>query len=181
MELLREVAHHLSPSPERADRPQDAAEAETQMWDFLGDQQRRTPRTGLSAPTADFVDHLVGMFGRYGEHLFVCFDDDRIPATTNAQEGFFGQVKRLVRKALGTGSTSNSVIANLGGEVLMALHQVRTAENGASVPANIDQAAYQTAREELEQLEGPARLRRSYLRDQGRHLVNLLDRWFSSP
>jgi hypothetical protein len=181
VELLREVAHHLSPAPERADRPANAAEAETQMWDFLGDLQRRTPRTGLSAPTAAFVDHIVGMFGRYGEHLFVCFDDDRIPATTNAEEGFFGQAKRMVRKALGTGSTTNSVIANLGGEVLMALHQVRTADKSASFPVTIDLAAYQTARDELERLEGPARLRRSYLRDQGRHLVNLLDRWFSSP
>ena len=181
VEILGEVAHQLSSAPDRADRPSNAAEAETRAWDYLGDLQRRTPRTGLSAPSATFVDHIVGMFGRYGEHLFVCFDDSRIPATTNGLEGFFGLGKRVVRKALGAGSTTNSVVTNLGAEVLMALHQVRARDNNTVFPPPIDLHAYQTARAELDQHERPARLRRSWLRDQGTYLVSLLDRWLSSP
>ena len=177
MGILREVAHQLSLAPERADRPANAAEAETQVWDYLGDLQRATPRTGLSIPTAEFVDHIVGMFGRYGERLFVCFDHDKIPATTNGLEGYFGLAKRVMRKAMGAGSTSNSVMTNLAEEVLMALHGVRT---GKPFPAVIDLPAYQKARSELDQLEQPARRRRSYLRDPGKTLVDLLDRWFSS-
>lgn len=177
MEILREVAHHLNPDPDRADRPCNAAEAETQAWDYLGELQRRTRRPGLGALTAQLVDHIVALFGRYGEHLFKCFDDPRIPATTNGLEGFFGLGKRVVRKAVGAGSTSNSVVTNLGGEVLMALHQVR---NGEPFPGTIDLHAYQKARAELDALEEPARLCRSYLRDQGKCLVRLLDRWFSS-
>jgi hypothetical protein len=166
---------------QRQDRPATAAEAETTAWDYLGDLQRQTPRSGLSAPTAHFVDHIVEMFGRYGEHLFVCFDDERIPATTNGLEGFFGLGKRVVRKTLGAGSTTHSVVTNLGAEVLMALHQVRQGDKGAQFPESIDLPAYQKARAELEQMERPARLRRSWLRDQGKRLVSLLDRWLSSP
>src|SRR5260221_6265291 len=125
VEILREVAHHLSPKPDRPDRPQNAAEAETQMWDYLTQVQRETPRSGLSAKMARFVDELVERVGRYGAHLYHCFDDAQIPATTNQLEGYFGLGKRMVRKAVGAGSTSNSVMTNLGQEVLFALQQVR--------------------------------------------------------
>src|SRR5260221_1342563 len=127
VKILREVAHLLSPKPDRKDRPQNAAEAETQMWDYLTELQRQTPRSGVSAKTARFVDELVERVGRYGAHLYHCFDDTRIPATTNGLEGYFGVGKRMVRKAVGAGSKSNSVVTNLGEEVLLALHQVRQA------------------------------------------------------
>jgi hypothetical protein len=178
VEILREVAHQLSAAPERADRPAHATEAETQTWDFLGDLRRRTPRCGLSAPTAEFIDHIVGMFGRYGEHLFVCFDHPCIPATNNGMEGFFGLAKRVFRKTAGAGSTSNSVVTNLGEEVLTTLHQVST--GGDPFPAVIDLPAFQKARSELDQMEQPARQRRSYLRDPAKTQVDLLDRWLSS-
>ena len=43
---------------------------------------------------ARFVGDLVERVGRYGEHLYHCFDDARIPATTNGLEGYFGLGKR---------------------------------------------------------------------------------------
>ena len=150
------------------------------MWDHLTDLQHRPPRHGLSSATAEFVDHLVELFGRYAEHLFVCFDDTGIPATTNGLEGFFGQIKRMIRKALGAGSTTNSVVGNLGAEFLIAWQQVRRSAKGKQFPWSIDLPAYQKARAELEALEQPARQRRSFLRDPGHHLLRLLDRWLSS-
>jgi hypothetical protein len=181
VEILQQVAHHLSPDPTRQDRPGNAAEAETQMWDYLGELQRRTPQVGLSAKTAEFVEHLVEIVGRYGEHLYKCFDEERIPASTNELEGFFGISKRLFRKTLGAGSTTNCVVTNLGAQALMALQQVRTQDPLETFPGPINLSAYQKARAELDELERPARQRRSYLRDQAKHLVALLDRWFSSP
>jgi len=151
------------------------------MWDYLGELQRRTPQAGLSAKTAEFVVHIVEIVGRYGEHLFTCFDEERIPATTNDLEGFFGISKRAFRKTLGTGSTTNCVVTNLGAEALMALQQMRKQNPSETFPGPINLSAYQKARAELDELERPARQRRSYLRDQGKHLVALLERWFSSP
>ena len=83
MQHLRDLAHHLSAAADRVDRPQDSAAAETQLWDFLLQLQRTTPRVGLNAKTASFVDHLVSITGRYGSGLFHCFDDPSLPATTN--------------------------------------------------------------------------------------------------
>jgi hypothetical protein len=151
------------------------------MWDYLGELQRPTPPVGLSAKTAEFVEHLVQIVGRYGEHLYKCFDDERIPASTNELEGFFGVGKRLFRKTQGAGSTTNCVVTNLGAEALMALQQMRQQDPPETFPGPINLSEYQKARAQLDELERPARKRRSYLRDPGKHLVALLDRWFSSP
>ena len=107
--ILREVAHELSPAPDRPDRPPTAAAAQAQFDAYLTHLAAMTPRAGLAAPTAAFVDDLIARTRRYGPHLFVCFDDARIPATTNALERFFGDAKRVVRHADGCGSTTNEV------------------------------------------------------------------------
>ncbi len=177
--ILRHLAHALSTAADRQDRPKDAAEAETQLWDVLTKLQRETPRRGMSAKTAQFLDQVVATTGRYGPHLFPCFDDPRLPATTNEEEGFFGVNKRAMRKALGCGSTTNSPVANLGADWMLALHQVRRGGH-QQILACIDLPAYQQARAELAQQEQPATKRRSCLRNLGGHLTGLLARWMAS-
>ena len=151
-----------------------------QFWDFLTSLQHTTPRVGLNAPTAAFVDHLVAMSGRWGSHLFNCFDDPDLPATTNQLEGAFGQFKRMLRRAVGAKSTSGSLATNLGAEVLMAWHQVRSGLT-PDPQQPIDPQAHRTARAELDRLEQPARERRSWVRNPGRRLAALLSRWRASP
>ena len=151
------------------------------MWDYLTELQRETPRRGLSAKLARFADERVERVGRYGAHLYQCFDDARIPATTNGLEGYFGVGKRVVRKAVGAGSTTNSVVTNLGEEVLIALQQVQRAAKGIEFTGPLDLPAYQKARADLEKMEQPARLRRSQAREPSKHIRNLLDRWHASP
>jgi hypothetical protein len=180
VEILRQVAHRLSSKPDRPDRPTNAAEAETQMWDYLTQLQRETPRIGLSAKLARFVEDLVQRVGRYGAHLYYCFDDARIPATTNRLEGYFSLTKRMERKAGGAASTSNSVVTNLGEEVLVAFQQVQRAPTGIEVPEPLDRTAYRKVRADLDQMEQPARLRRSKIRNPGKHIRELLDRWNAS-
>jgi hypothetical protein len=180
VQILRDLAHQLGTDPERVDRPRDAAEAETQFWDFLGELARKTPRLGLSARTAAFVDHLIEIAGRYGAHLFFCFDDPALPATTNQLEGFFGLCKRMARRALGTGSTTHSLVHNLDAEVLLAWHQVR-AGHADHLGEGIDLDAYRRARQALRQQEQPARQRRSFVRHLDHHLDHLLARWLATP
>jgi hypothetical protein len=180
VEILRDVARRLSPDPERTDRPGNAAEAETQFWDYLTSLQRTTPRVGLSAPTAALVDHLVALSGRWGSHLFTCFDDPDLPPPTNQLEGGFGQFKRMLRRALGAKSTTGSLATNLGAELLLAWHQVRSGlAPGSEQP--VDPQAHRRARAELARLEQPARERRSWVRNLGRRLASLLPRWRAPP
>lgn len=149
------------------------------MWDYLTELQRTTPRAGLNAQTAAFVDHVVVMVGRYGPHLFHCFDDPDLPATTNELEGFFGEVKREARRALGCGSTTHSLVYNLGDEYMLAYHQVRAGQLDL-LAEPIDPQAYRSARQKLDELEQPARRRRSSVRHLDRHLSDILSGWFGS-
>ena len=119
--------------------------------------------------------------GRYGEHLFHCFDDPRIPATTNDLERFFGESKQTLRHALGCGSTTNSVLTNLGAEALGAYQYVRqvgtptAAETAAYSPAD-----FRAARARLARHEAPAIRQRSRVRHLPRRLDELRTAWFGS-
>jgi hypothetical protein len=117
----------MSTKPDRPDRPPNAEQAQQRLEAHLQALRDKTARRGLSAPTAQFLDHIQATTQRYGPHLFTCFDDPSIPATTNMLEGFNGQGKRIIRKAGGTKSTANSPVHNLDVEFLLALNQVHQA------------------------------------------------------
>ena len=137
------------------------------------------PRTGLGAASGAFVDDLINRASRYGSHLFVCFDDPRIPATANELEGFWGDSKHVLRNAVGCGSTTNTVVSNLGAEVLLAFHQTRqpgALADMANPTASI--ADFCEARAKIASLEAPGIRQRSMVRHVSRHLANLRQRWF---
>ena len=119
-----------------------------------------------------------GIAGRYGTHLFHCFDDPELPATTNQLEGAFGKTKHQARRALGCGSTTHSLVHNLGDEFLLAHHQV-TAGTLDLRAEPIDPQAYRQARAKLREQEQPARQRRSFVRRLGSHLKEILSRWMA--
>jgi hypothetical protein len=128
--ILRGVAHQISNKPDRTDRPPDAAQAKARLEAHLQALRDQTSRVGLSGATAKFLDHIQATTQRYGPNLFTCFDDPRIPATTNLIEGFNGHGKRIIRKAVGTKSTANSLVHNLDVEFLLALNQVHRSQAG---------------------------------------------------
>lgn len=137
------------------------------------------PRTGLGAATRRFIDHVAGVADRYGLNLFTCFDDPRIPSTTNDLEGFFGASKRQLRQALGTGSTAGGVATNLGENYLMALAHVRNTRRSATLEdlARVTPAEYNRARRQVDHHERTATLRRSRRRWPEQHLADLLRQW----
>ena len=181
-EILRGIAHQLSSDPEREDRPTNAAQAKIRFEAYLQELLGATPRTGLAAPTAVFIDGLAERTKRYIDHLFVCFDDPRIPASTNALEGFFGSMKAGTRRALGAKSTSNGVVANLGAEVLIAAQQLR-APNALSLvrEPTAPIKAFTEARQRMDREEAPAIRQRSQVRYFQRHLDRLRVDWQSEP
>lgn len=174
--ILREIAHELSTDPGRPDRPKNAAEAESRLNAKIAALQTSAPRAGLGAATGRFVDHIATLVERYGEHLFPCFDDARIPPTTNGLEGFFGGGKRVIRRAGGCGSTTNSLAQNLGAPFLLAVHGAsKAAVRLREQPVNL--GAYRNARAALADAEAPARRRRSYVRHLDRHLERIVSSW----
>lgn len=181
-EIIRGLAHELSNSPDRPDLPASAVEAQARVDSYLEGLAASAPRSGLGAATGAFIDDLVKRTSRYGDHLFKCFDDPRIPATTNGLERFFGCSKQMLRHALGCGSTTNSVLTNLGDEALAAFQYVRqvgtpsAAEAGACSPAE-----FRRARSRLARHEAPAIGRRSCVRHLPRRLDELRAAWVGPP
>lgn len=158
-----------------------AADAKTRFDRFLQDLAVSTPRTGLSVPTAAFIDDLIRRTARYGDHLFVCFDNPKIPATTNGLEGFFGRIKATLRRALGTGSTANTVMSNLAAEVMLVYQYIRRPDalTGVREPSATP-ADFSAARSRLHEDEAPAVRQRSIVRNFKRHLARLREAWKSA-
>lgn len=177
--MLRDVAREITPDPNRDDPPADGDEAHKRLRDLVGRMQEEAPRFGLGAATGEFADHVAGVAERYGRQLFYCYDDSRIPSTTNRLEGFFGSCKSHIRAALGAASTTNGIAQNLGADYLEALLFAATPPHRELLSAmdTITDDDYQAARRRVELNERPARLRRSRRRDPERHLQALLDRW----
>jgi hypothetical protein len=177
-EILRGLAHELSTAPDRPDRPANAVEAKAR-WNAHLAGLEAMPRKGLAAATGAFIDSVVKRARRYEDHLFHCFDDPRIPSSTNGLERFFGTTKRVLRHALGCGSTTNTVVANLGAEPLLAFHQLRQRRAMTSAPTR-SSAEFTAARRALADIEAPGIRRRSLVRHLDRHLGDLRGRWLST-
>lgn len=161
------------------DRPASATEAKARFEAHLEHLAASAPRAGLGAATGAFIDDLTKRYGRYGEHLFECFNDPRIPATTNVLEGYFGVSKHALRQALGCGSTSNSVVSNLGAEVLVAYHQMQ--QPGAlvdMVTTSSSPADFLAARAKIVLEEAPGIRQRSMVRHLDSHVDRLRQGWF---
>ena len=178
-EILRGLAHELSAAPDRTDRPASAAAARA-SWDAHLVELAEMPRSGLASPTGQFIDSVIRRAERYSDHLFHCFDDARIPASSNGLEQFFGISKRILRHALGCGSTTNTVVANLGAEPLLALHQLRQPRAMHAAPSR-PATDFEEARRKIADIEAPGVRRRSMVRHLGRHLHRLRSDWLDAP
>jgi len=178
-EILRGIAREISNDPERENRPTTAKEAKDRFDAHLRNLAETTPRAGLAAATGDFIDGLIARAARYGDHLFVCFDDPRIPSTTNDLEGFNGDWKGSARHSGGCGSTTNTVVSNLGADAAIALQHIRKPEaRGRLRELSVAAAAFLAARAELNRAEAPAVIQRSMLRNLSGHIDRLSQRWF---
>lgn len=177
------MAHEISSDLEREGRPVSARAAQTALDERLRQLQRDTPRSGLSAPNAAFVEHVAGVAARYGSLIFTCFDHPLLPPTTNDLERYFGASKAQLRHALGAASTAGGVAHNLGADYLeaFAIAWTQPGEKLLGVVDDCTQADYAKARGEVHEAEQPARLRRSRRRDPERHLADLLVRWHAGP
>lgn len=173
----------MSNSPERADRPVSAAEAQARFEAHLDKLQASAPRSGMGLPTARFIDNLVARARRWGKNLFACFDDPRIPATTNDLERLFGRLKQILRRAVGCGSTMNTVASNLGADVIRPLHALLTDRPTMLAALCVTIAActpaeFTASRKDLAQREQAAIRQRSMTRHFDEHVEALREQWF---
>lgn len=101
---LIDIAHILDvPLPELGTsqpvvRPDPGARVQQQLNRYLSKLQKQR---GLSEWLMAFRQHLIGITGRWGGDLFVCYNIPGIPATNNALESRFGRLRRDQRRISG--------------------------------------------------------------------------------
>lgn len=180
-EIVRGIARELSNKSDREDRPSSSAEAKLRFDAHLANLVNTAPRSGIGKVTGEFIDDLVSRAGRYGDHLFKCFDDPRIPASTNELEGAFGAMKRTMRRSVGARSTTNSTMSNLGADGAVA-HQYARQPGVLELMKNPDFSVeqFQSARKEIARNEVPAICRRSLIRSLPKHARRIRESWNES-
>jgi hypothetical protein len=84
-----------------------------------------------------------------------------------------------LRHALGCGSTTNSVVSNLGAEALIAYHQIQSPEARECLrTASFACVDFLSARQRIARQEAPGVRQRSMVRHLHRHLGRLRRGWF---
>lgn len=179
LEILRDLARVVSNDPERVNRPKSSADARLYFKVYLTLLALDAPRSGPGAATGVFIDELIAIAERWEPYLFHCFDDSRIPATTNELEGVFRDGKRLPRRTQGRSSTVGTVAQSLPEDFLLTLAFVRTTPRDelAARLASVSIPEFEKSRHRLNQNAIETTKDRSIQRNLDRHLSGLLKRW----
>ncbi len=78
--------------------PSQGAHIQQKLNRYLSKLQKQR---GLSEWLIEFRQHLIGITGRWGNDLFVCYDSAGVPPTNNALESRFGRLRRDQRRISG--------------------------------------------------------------------------------
>ena len=189
LDTLRAVAHRVARHvgiirhvAGLLDTQSPSAQVKRVVRTYLNRLAEDAPRRGRGAVTGHFIDHVVGVSNRYWPGLFHCYDDPRIPRTTNELEGSFGSSKRGVRQRTGRKSTSGGKLESAG-EVVVRVEALL----GVMSPPELQQhllavppERYLKSKGRLRHLQHPARERRSIQRNPEGYLDGVLKEWFDS-
>lgn len=150
------------------------------LFTFLSRKRREAPQRGRGAYLRRFIEGAQRVTRRYAKGLFHCYDDPRIPQTSNALEGLNGSGKHNLRRCAGRCSTANGPGSSYGRMYMyaVALHACMPKEEiEALLRDAIDPEKYRESRALLDEIRGPAARRRSILRNPDKHLAEILRKW----
>jgi len=162
------------------DKPPDGKTVRRRLFAFLSRKRRGAPQRGRGAYLRRFIENAQEVTRRYAAGLFHCYDDARIPQTSNALEGLNGAGKHNLRRCAGRGSTANGPGSSYGRMYMyaVALHAlIPQAEMQALLCDDLNPHEFREARRRLEEVRAPAARRRSILRDPEKHLAEILRTW----
>lgn len=127
-----------------------------------------------------FVNGGERLAERYWPGLFHCYDVAGLPATNNDLESFFGALKRQQRRVTGKTATSGGPIETCASYVLAAWNTVQRHPDLVALLQDIPEQEIEEAKERLQELAEPAKLKRSIARDADTYLGDLLAGWLDS-
>ncbi len=160
--------------------PPDGKTVRRQLFSFLSRKRREAPQRGRGAYLRRFVEHVQKVTRSYAKGLFHCYDDPRIPQTSNRLEALNGSGKHNLRRCAGRGSTANGPGSSYGRMYMfaVALHAyMPLAEINDLLFRALDPKEFLEARRLLNEVHAPAARRRSMLRNPDKYLAEILSRW----
>jgi len=115
----------------------------------------------------------------YAQGLFHCYDDPRIPQTTNSIETLNGLEKHNLRRCSGRTSTANGPGSSYGRLYMfaIALHACLPPEELKQILSHYTLNDYKQARKLLQEVQAPATQRRAFLRNPDKYLAEILAQW----
>jgi hypothetical protein len=132
---------------------------------FLNHHLQLAPTRGPGVYLKHFVEHAWKVTESYWPGLFHCYDDSRIPRTTNRIEELFGQAKHLLRAcggrkstAVGPGSTGGSFFL-----FSVAFHGLASKQEREDWLKGFSKEEYKAARRRQQEIREPEARRRRYL------------------
>ena len=171
---VRDVLWPQTPAP-------DGAAVRHDLHALLQDRLAVAPKRGKGARRRRFLQHVLAVAQRYDPGLYRCYDNPRIPQTTNDLEGQHGAFKHHLRKLAGRASTSGGPTETVAELLVGPLDAVQRHGTQAIRDATqkVDPQAYAAARGKLADLREPARRYRSVQRAPQKHLDRVLSSWLN--
>jgi hypothetical protein len=169
---IRDILWPASPPP-------SGRHVRKQLSDYLAAQRRQAPQRGRGAYRRRFIEHAQKVTRSYAKGLFHCYDDPRIPQTSNALESVNGGGKMNLRRCSGRASTANGPGSSCGRAHMfaVAMHRAMPAEDIEKLLRHYSVQEYRKAKEVLADVRAPSSQRRSFLRNPVASLKKLLGCW----
>lgn len=159
--------------------PPDGKTVRRQLFGFLSRKRREAPQRGRGAYLRRFIENVQKVTRSYARGLFHCYDDPRIPKTSNSIESLNGSGKLNLRRCAGRASTASGPGSSFGEAYMfaVALHSCMTLEQLNELLLDFELEDYRNSRRVLETIHAPAARRRSMLRDPDKYLASIIKRW----
>lgn len=159
--------------------PKNGKIVQKRLRSFLDIQLLLAPARGMGSYLRRFIEHAQKVTWSYWEGLFHCYNDPRIPQTSNAIEGLFGFGKRILRKCGGRKSTANGCGSAEGSFFLFtaALHACTSREERNKLLLDYIPKDYREARKKQALIRGPESKRRQYARTPDAYLERISKSW----
>lgn len=146
---------------------------------FLDNQLILAPTRGLGAYLRRFIEHAWKVTESYWPGLFHCYDDPRIPQTSNRIEEVFGKGKRILRACSGRKSTAVGP-GSTGGSFFLftvAFHEMTTRQEREEFLKRYSREEYEAARARQKVIREAEGRRRRYARNPDAVLDSIAQRW----
>lgn len=146
---------------------------------YLNTYEELAPQGGRGSSFRRFVENAWKVTRSYWDGLFHCYDDPRIPQTSNAIESLFGKGKRLLRKCSGKKSTANGPGSLNGGAfiVTVALHNAFGVVELEQFLRAYQPEIYRQERQKLKTGSRQESRRRQFARQPEKFLNQILEKW----